>query len=230
MSTEVVVEEKNEVQKSTGMAVEGGVYTLSTVGEQMTYAQWLIDKRLVSETFKTPAQLVVAIQLCKDLDLPNSALSCFYVVGGKPAIFGDVLIGLVMGSGLVEDKNVSWFDADGALIERPKKRKDKDHDPVFGCEVGYKRKGHSTWLAATYTLDDKEDSKTVNPTWVKFWKDMLWRRADVRAIKALFPDCLKGIEVVEYLEDVPAKILKGDTSDRARKLTEKFSDIDQEVA
>lgn len=224
MTTEVQAEviEKKEVQKSSGMAVENGVYTLSTVGEQMTYAQWLIDRKLVSETFKTSAQLVVAIQLCKDLDLPNSALSCFYVIGGRPAIYGDVLIGLVMGSGLIEGKRVAFFDESGSIIERPKKGQQ-----IFGCEVFYNRKGYNKEVGAFYTMDDKDASKTTNPTWNKYPTDMLWRRADVRAIKMIAPDAMKGIEVVEYLEDVPPKMIKPDVVDnaeKARQLTEKFKD------
>ena len=170
MTTEVQAEviEKKEVQKSSGMAVENGIYTLSTVGEQITYAQWLIDRKLVSETFKTSAQLVVAIQLCKDLNLPNSALSCFYVVGGKPAIYGDVLIGLVMGSGLITGKIVSYFDENGDYIIRPKKGQRE-----FGCEVQYWRQGFAGPVIAHYTMDDKELSKTSNPTWAKYAKDML---------------------------------------------------------
>lgn len=233
MTTEAtVVEPTKEIQKAkTGMEFAEGNYKLDTINDQMSYAQWMIDKKLVSDTFKTPAQLVVAIQLCKDLELPNSALSCFYVVGGKPAIFGDVLIGLVMGSGLVEDKKVGWFDDKGDLIARPKKRESRDKDPVFGCEVEYKRKGFTSYVTGYYTLDDKDDSKTTNPTWIKYWKDMLWRRADVRAIKALFPDAMKGIEVAEYLEDADGiKSLKNATADKARELTEKFSEGIEDVA
>jgi hypothetical protein len=221
MSTDVTVvepEKKEVVQKSPGMQMHEGRYTLETIQEQMTYGQWLIDKKLVSDTFKTPAQLVVAIQLCKDLGLPNSALSCFYVVGGKPAIYGDVLIGLVME--LVEDKQIIWFDEEATVIEIPKKGQ-----KFFGCKVGYKRKGFASYVYGTYTLDDKEASRTTNPTWIKFEKDMLWRRADVRAVKALFPDAMKGIEVVDYLEDMDGiKTLKNDTADKARMLTEKFSE------
>lgn len=219
---ELEIQEKKEVQRGPGMAVENGVYALNSVSEQMTYAQWLIDKRLVSETFKNAAQLVVAIQLCKDLDLPNSALSCFYVVGNKPAIFGDVLIGLVMGSGLIEGKRVSFFDESGELILRPKKGQS-----IFGCEVYYKRKGYNLEVGAFYTMDDKDTSRTTNGVWSKHPTDMLWRRADVRAIKMIAPDAIKGIEVVEYLEDKDIILTKAtkstDASDKARMLTETFS-------
>lgn len=220
MSTEVVIESKEVQKPKTGMEMKEGNYSLNTIGEQMTYAQWLIDKKLVSETFKNPAQLVVAIQLCKDLDLPNSALSCFYVVGGKAAIFGDVLIGLVMGSNKVADKKIEWFGEDGVIIDIPKKGQ-----KFFGCKVSYKRIGFESYVSGIYTLDDKEASRSTNPTWAKFEKDLLWRRADVRAVKAVFPDTMKGIETVEYLQDSDGiKTLKSSTADKARELTEKFSE------
>lgn len=195
--------------------MDNGVYALNSANEQMTYAKYLIDNKLVSDTFKNPAQLLIAIQLCKDLSLPNSALSCFYVVGGKPAIYGDVLIGLVMGSGLIEGKAVTYFDEAGEAIKRPKKG-----TKVFGCEVTYTRKGFKTEVGAFYTMDDKEASKTTNPTWIKYSTDMLWRRADVRAIKMIAPDAMKGIEVVEYLEDAQANL---DMKEKAKLATQTFS-------
>jgi hypothetical protein len=215
MNTEAqVVETKRE---SKSLPMENGNYSLTSIGEQMTYAQWLIDKKLVSNTFTTSAQLVVAIQLCKDLGLPNSALSCFYVIGGKPAIYGDVLIGLVMGSGQITGKRVSYFDESGETIVRPKKGQE-----ILGCEVFYKRKDMEGEVGAFYTLDDKEKSKTTNPTWLKYETDMLWRRADVRAIKMIAPDTMKGIEVVEYLEDAENSGKKG-VKNLADELTKTFS-------
>lgn len=192
----VVIDEKTEKTKeaSAPMMFENGNYKLDTIKDQAMYAQWLIDKELVSDTFKNPSQLIVAIQLCKDLGLPNSALSNFYVVKGRPAIFGDVLIGLVMDK--VKKKEVVFFDESGVEIKLPKKGQ-----IFFGCAVTYERKEIAGSVTGVYTMDDKEISKTTNPTWIKYAKDMLWRRADVRAIKMLFPDSFKGIEVVDYLED-----------------------------
>ena len=200
------------------MAVENGVYTLNSINEQMTYAKFLIDNGLVSETFKKPSQLIVAIQFCKDLGLSNSALSNFYVVSGKAAIFGDTLIGLVMGSGLVADKKIEWFDEQGETIVRPKKGIKE-----FGCEVSYLRKGFASYVTATYTYDDRELSRSSNPVWLKFAKDMLWRRSDIRCLKALFPDAMRGIEVVEYLEDSNIKL---DDKEKAKLATSIFSNED----
>lgn len=186
----IILEEK----KTNIMLVDKGNYTLETVKEQAVYAQWLIDNKLVSDTFKTPSQLIVAIQLCKDLELPNSALSNFYVIKGRPAIYGDVLIGLVMDK--VSKKSVVFFDEEGVVITYPKKGQ-----MAFGCAVTYGRVKVEGEVTGVYTMDDRDTSLTTNPTWVKYPKDMLWRRADVRAIKMLFPDTFKGIEVVEYLEE-----------------------------
>lgn len=202
-------------KESKPMAMDNGVYSLNSASEQLTYAQYLINNQLVSNTFTKPSQLLIAIQLCKDLQLPNSALANFYVVGGKPAIYGDVLIGLVMGSGVIEGKKVTFFDESGDEVKRPKKGQ-----KIFGCEVEYKRRGFENYVGAFYTLDDKEKSKTTNPTWNKYETDMLWRRADVRAIKMVAPDTLKGIEVVEYLEDITDPTIK----EKAKIATQVFSD------
>lgn len=210
MTTEVTT-----VKENKPMEMDNGVYSLNSAHEQLTYAKYLIDNQLVSNTFTKPSQLLIAIQLCKDLQLPNSALANFYVIGGKPAIYGDVLIGLVMGSGVIEGKKVSYFDEAGETIKRPKKGQ-----VIFGCEVEYKRRGFDEYVGAFYTMDDKASSKTTNPTWIKYGVDMLWRRADVRAIKMIAPDTLKGIEVAEYLEDITDPTIK----EKAKIATHVFSD------
>jgi len=179
------------------MAVKDGNYTLETVQEQMTYAQWLIDKRLVSNTFKEPSQLIVAIQLCKDLGLPNSCLKDFYVVGGKPAIFGDTFVALALGSGLISEHSASFYDDQGELIKVPKKGQ-----KYFSCRITGKRKGSDTEKESFYSFDDKITARNTNENFEKYPADMLFRRAMGRFIKWYFADAIRGVEMVDYAEDV----------------------------
>jgi hypothetical protein len=194
------------------MQVQDGNYTLSTVEDQMKYAQFLMDKRLVSNTFKEPSQLIVAIQLCKDLGLPNSCLKDFYVIGGRPAIYGDTFVALALGSGVVQDHKVVFFDEEGVVIDMPKKGK-----KYFGCKVSIKRKGSDSYIDATYTFDDKENARNNNENFIKYPIDMLFRRAMGRAVKWACADAIRGVELADYAEDAERKLEEKDKADLATK-------------
>ena len=194
MTTETLPEKTKQFELT-----EQGTFALNSIEDQAKYAKFLIDK-LVSETFKNSSQLLVAIQLAKDLSLPMSCLKDFYVIGGRPAIYGDTFVGLALGSGIIEDHIVTFFDENGEAIKRPKKGQS-----IFGCEVSIRRKGSTTFVNAFYTLDDKEKAKATNPNWLKFPTDMLFRRAMGRAIKFACSDAVRGVELADYAEDANTK-------------------------
>jgi hypothetical protein len=204
------------VKEKTVMAVKDGNYLLETIQEQMIYAQWLIDKRLVSNTFKEPAPLIVAIQLCKDLGLPNSCLKDFYMIGGKPAIFGDTFVALALGSGLITEHSASFYDESGALIEIPKKGQ-----KYFSCQVVGKRKGSGLVRNAHDSIDDKLTARNTNENFDKYPADMLFRRAMGRFIKWYFADAIRGIEMMDYAEDVVNNKLTAD--DKLKAINADFS-------
>lgn len=214
MGTEIEVQ-KTEPQKKA-LAMENGNYTLDTIGEQLAYAQYLMDNLLVSDTFKKPSQLVIAIQALKDLGLPNSCLKDFFVLNGRPAIYGDTFLGLMHSSGLLEEYSISFIDEEGEVIVRPKKG-----TVYFGCEILAKRKGHKTASPIHYTMDDKELSKSRNPTWVTFQRDMLFRRCAGRVAKWICPDAIRGLELVDYLEDI--QDAKESNQDKALEATRLFT-------
>lgn len=181
---------------SIPMELSNGVYVLNSIEDQIKYAKYLIANRLVSETFKSESQLIVAIQLCKDLGLPISCLKDFYVVGGKPAIYGDTFVALALGSGQVEELDVEFYDDKGDSLNIPKKGV-----RPFSCVVSGKRKGSSKNISISYSMDDRDDSRSANPNWQKFPKDMLYRRAMGRLIKWVFADVIRGIEMLDYAEE-----------------------------
>lgn len=178
------------------MEVTNGTYALNTIDEQMKYASFLIGKKLVSDTFKDPAQLMVAIQLCKDLNLPNSCLKDFYVIGGKPAIYGDTFVALALGSGVIEEYSIDFYDEDGELCNIPKKNK-----KVFSCVITGRRKGSTKDSQISYSLDDKATSRNTNPNFEKHPRDMLFRRSMGRFIKWICADAIRGIEMADYAEE-----------------------------
>lgn len=185
-------------EKKGSMAIsKKGSFELRSVEDQLKYAKYLMDNGLISDTFKKPSQAVIAIQALKDLDLPNSCIKDFYCISGRPAVYGDTFLGLMMGSGMVEEFQVQFFDEKGIAIQFPTKGQN-----YFGCAITARRKGQSLNSTISYTFDDKELTKNNNPTWGKSPRDMLFRRAAGRVAKWLFADAIRGIEMVDYLEDV----------------------------
>lgn len=209
-------EETNETPVKREIQVEKGNYVLDTVQDQLAFANYLMNQGLVSETFKKPSQLVLAIQACKDLGLPNSCLKDFYVIGGRPAIYGDTFLALMHGSGLVDEFTVYFFDEDGKTITLPKKGQ-----VYFGCAIDVKRKGANFISTITYTMDDKDLSRNNNPTWNKSQRDMLFRRCAGRVAKWIFADAIRGIEMGDYLED--AEVGKLNDMEKAKEVTLVFS-------
>jgi len=198
-----------------GLEMIDGNYTLNSMGEQLAYAQYLMDNLLVSDSFKKASQLVIAIQTIKEFGLPSSSLKDFYVLKGKVAIFGDTYLGLMHSSGYLEEFQVTFFDEVGNLIERPKKGQ-----VFFGCEIYAKRKGHDCGSRISFTMDDKTLSGTTNETWNKHPRDMLFRRCAGRVAKWLTPDAIRGLYFGDEMEDYNDK-----TSDKeaASLATQVFS-------
>ena len=203
-------------EEKKGLEMVNGNYALNSIGEQLAYAQYLMDNLLVSDTFKRPSQLVIAIQALKDLGLPNSCLKDFYVVNNRPAIYGDTFLALMHGSGLVEEFSVSFFDEKGEPFSFPKKGQ-----IYFGCMIVAKRKGSSLKSEITYTLDDKELSGNKNPVWSKSPRDMLFRRCAGRVAKWLFADAIRGIEMLDYLEDADSSRLN--EQEKTKAMLDTFS-------
>lgn len=190
-----------------------GTFALISIEDQKRYAEFLMAQELVSNTFKTSSQLIVAIQLAKDLNLPMSCLKDFYVIGGRPAIYGDTFVALALGSGVISEHFVEFYDELGERIVVPKKGQ-----KPFSCKVGIKRKGSSIFVEAFYSLDDKDQSKSSNPNWYKFPTDMLFRRAIGRAIKFACADAVRGIELIDYAEDVNHKESEKEKADIATQV------------
>lgn len=213
----MTTETKEIVARKDLELTEQGTFALANMEDQKRYASFLIDQKLVSETFKTPSQLILAIQLAKDLSLPMSCLKDFYVIGGKPAIYGDTFVALALGSGVISEHKIVFFDEDGNELKRPKKGA-----VIFGCEVSIKRKGSNEFVTAFYTMDDKDKARATNPNWSKFPTDMLFRRAMTRAIKFTCADAVRGVEIVDYAEDANYKETE---KERALQATKVFNDV-----
>lgn len=205
----------SEQNKSEFAVTESGSLALGSVREQLSYAKKLIDSQLISSTFKKPEQVFAAFQFLKSANLPPHLINGMYVVNGKPCLYGNEFVAMAQKAGLMSFIDVVWFDKDGEEIKRP-----KEGVEYFGCEVILGRKGVENRLKTFFTMDDKKKAGLTNPTWGKYPKDMLMRRALAMGIKILFADCLNGIEIYEAMEEAAPTI----SDDVKNSMNEAFSE------
>lgn len=138
------------------------------------------------------ANIVIAIMYGYDLGLrPLQALHCIAVINGRPTIWGDGALAVVLASGLVEDFNeVCGTDALKAGAGE--------------CQI--KRKGMPTPVVGKFSVDDAKKAQlwTKQGPWTNYPGRMLQMRARAFAMRDLFADVLKGIAIAEEVRDYPA--------------------------
>lgn len=149
-------------------------------------AHTLANSSLVPDAYRgRPNDCFVAINMGREVGLGEfAAIQSIAVIDGKPCLYGDGLIGVVRSSPLCEWINETMSE-DGTIAY---------------CEA--KRKGDPHVKKASYSMTDAMmagiDSKF---NWKKHPKRMLQMRARAYCLRDAFPDVLKGLGVVEEMQD-----------------------------
>jgi len=189
------------------------VAEVMNVEKAMQLAEMLASSSMIPEHFKgKPGNVFVAIQWGHEIGLkPMQAMQNIMVIGGRPAIWGDALIGLVRSSPVFESIEET-FDSTKAT-----------------CTV--KRKGEKP-VTRVFTMADAQRAgldKKPGP-WKDFPQRMLQMRARSFALRDVFPDVLKGMHVAEEAMDfAPADVVEIDSS-IADELIEQIELIPDAVA
>ena len=128
-----------------------------------------------------PGNAAVAIQLGMELGMkPMAAIQNIAVINGRPAIWGQGMVGLVKASGLL------------ALLEETYEGTPYEKNYTAICRI--QRRGESV-KTYTFSVDDAEKAglwKKGGP-WTNYPKRMLMWRAKGFACNDTFPDVLKGL-------------------------------------
>lgn len=116
------------------------------------------------------------------------AIQGISVINGRPALWGDALVAIVKGSGLLEDEKVEYLPT----------RKD-----CLGVRYTCKRKGIHTPYEGTFTKADAEKAGLWGKNvWGAYPARMMLSRARAYALRDAFADVLKGFRVAEEEQDV----------------------------
>lgn len=165
--------------------------TPENMDQAMRLAEMMAKSDLVPKDYKgKPGNCLIAMQMGAELGLPPmQSLQGIAVVNGRPAVWGDALIGLVRASGLCE------------FIKEEVIEGDQGQPVAAACIV--KRQGEPE-QTRTFTV---EMAKTAGlwgrNTWAQYPARMLQMRARSWALRDVFPDVLKGLHVAEEVMDIP---------------------------
>lgn len=178
MSTELTT------QTSRGLA-------LQSFDDAMRFGKLIAESEFPPKDFKgKPASCVLAIQHGAEIGLgPMQAIQSIAVINGRPTIWGDAALALVMASPVCEYvKETIEGDADQA---------------VATCIA--KRKGYPEAVASRFSMADAKRAGLAGKQgpWAQYPKRMLQLRARGFALRDAFPDVLKGLVTAEEAQDYP---------------------------
>lgn len=155
-----------------------------------------------SRTFKdidTPEVALIRLQAGLELGLtPIWSLTNIMVTNGRPSVWGDALLGLVLRHPDCEDV-IETFEGDGDAT-------------VAICEVH--RKGRLPIIRSFSVADAKRAGLHGKNVHSAYPKRMLQMRARSWACRDAFADALRGLGVIEEVRDLPQREVKRITQAR----------------
>lgn len=180
--------EKQIVQHKGTATSGGGIKRLvpQTFGELENLAVMLGKSDIVpKDMIGKPANILLALMFGNELGLtPAQALQNVMIINGRPNLWGDAVMGLVMASDVYEDSRDSY-------------------DPATKtAKFEIKRRGKE-WLTRTFSMADAVTAKLDKKEgpWQQYPTRMLFHRARAWACRDAFPDVLKGIRYHEEERD-----------------------------
>ncbi|MPS93780.1 MAG: hypothetical protein E2583_08845 [Comamonas sp.] len=153
--------------------------------QALTFSNYLADSDMVPKDFKgKPGNCLIAMQWGAELGLkPLQSLQNLAVINGRPALWGDAVIALVLSSPVCEYVT------------------EEDDGHTATCRV--KRKGAPEQVR-TFSMEDAQKAGLAGKQgpWSQYPKRMRQMRARAFALRDVFPDVLRGMPVAEELQDM----------------------------
>jgi hypothetical protein len=190
-TTETELEKEKRDQKAlAGTRTTGGqIQRLQpqTFGELERLSQILAKSDIVpKDLIGKPANVLLVLMFGNEVGLTVAqALQNVMVVNGRPSLWGDAVMGLVLASDVYEDSR-DEYDPKTRTATFRAKRKGKD------------------WVVRTFSMEDAKTAgldKKPGP-WQQYPTRMLFHRARSWALRDSFADVLKGIRYYEEERDV----------------------------
>ncbi|KWI89589.1 hypothetical protein WM11_21750 [Burkholderia ubonensis] len=172
---------------TTNQDTAPGAFDLSprSLEQAMQLANILADSSIVPKDFiGKPGNVLVAIQWGMELGLkPMQAMQNIAVINGRPSLWGDALLALVLASPVCEYIE-EWEDKGTAFIKCKRRGKPED--------------------IQSFSDDDAKKAGLLGKQgpWQQYPQRMKKMRARAFALRDNFADVLKGISVAEEVMDI----------------------------
>ena len=183
----------NETLKaSTALAHRTFSLMPSSLGEAREIAQMIADSDFAPKDYKgKPNNVIIALQMGADLGLkPMQALQNIAVINGRPSIYGDAALALVMPA---LERFVEFFEGD------------KNTDPDYRAVCVAKRKGWPDETRREFSIRDATKAGLWGKAgpWTNYPSRMLQFRARGFCLRDVGADLLLGLVLVEEAQDYP---------------------------
>lgn len=179
--------------------------TPRNLDEAMQYAKLIADSDLAPKDYKgKPGNVLVAIQMGQEVGLkPMQSLQNIAVVNGRPSIWGDAMLALIINHSELADFK-EW----------------KDEKGTAHCYI----KRRNIEIERTFSIDDAKKAGlwSKQGPWAAYPDRMLQMRARGFALRDSFADVLKGLYLAEESQDIP-------DTDYTVIETKKSSDINKQL-
>lgn len=176
----------------------------TTIEEAWTQAKYYYSISFVKANFASVGDVFFVINLGLELGLPPAqSIQNIAILKGRPTIWGDLMPGLIQGSGLLEKLSEH---IEGDLDEGTAKAvcivKRKGFD-----EVVFEFSTEDAKRAGLWKYGTKSEKLSKLP-WASYPLRMLKIRARTFALRDVFADLLKGLTSREEVMDIPDKVEK----------------------
>jgi hypothetical protein len=178
MSTEI------STQRASGLA-------LQSFDDAYRFAKMVAASDFAPKDFKgKPESCLLAIQHGSEVGLsPMQSLQSIACINGRPSVWGDAALALVMGSPVCEHVS-EGIDGEGEQM-------------AAICVA--KRRGYEKATVVRFSVADAKKAGLWGKSgpWTQYPKRMLQLRARGFALRDAFPDVLKGLVTAEEAQDYP---------------------------
>jgi hypothetical protein len=165
------------------------------------FANLAAKSSMVPPAYKgQPESIVLAVQMGDELGLaPMQSLQNISVINGRPAVWGDAVLGLCRQSAVCKD-----------IVETVAGEADRMVATCTAIRVGAEP------IVRSFSVEDAKKAGLWGKSgpWQQYPKRMLQMRARGFAVRDAFPDELRGLITAEEAADIPARdTFRGTTLD-----------------
>lgn len=145
--------------------------------------------------------VMAAMVFLKQRDLPDSAMNQCAHIKGKLTQYGSLVTALAERHAQYGQKREFFVDRESNEICTKNKNLSAE---VYAAVVQVKKNGSETWNEYFFSVDDARQAGLLTERtsgesgWSKYLKDMLYHKANSRALRAQYASALEG---VNYHED-----------------------------